>query len=102
MNTLAQRKSLTQHRKTAVSFRDLALRGIFESAIFTLKELARSMSSWNTFSHIDPTLIAQKPRLCSEALSVVLASLKFDFVGIFPDESTEDVGTIQVRLQLFT
>lgn len=36
------------------------------------------------------------PKLCSEALGVVLASLKFDFVGIFPDESTEDVGTIQV------
>ena len=39
MNTLTSRKSLTQHRKIAVSFRDLSLRGIFETSIFTLKEV---------------------------------------------------------------
>ncbi len=39
MNTLSSRKSLTQHRKIAVSFRDLALRGIFETSLFTLKEV---------------------------------------------------------------
>lgn len=41
MNTLSTRKSLTQHRKIAVSFRDLALRGIFETGIFTLREILK-------------------------------------------------------------
>jgi exportin-7 len=29
-------------------------------------------------------------------LQLALDCLKFDFVGIFPDESTEDIGTIQI------
>lgn len=29
-------------------------------------------------------------------MQLALDCLKFDFVGIFPDESTEDVGTIQI------
>ncbi|EFC50356.1 exportin-7 [Naegleria gruberi] len=79
MNTLTTRKSLTQHRKIAVSFRDLALRGIFETAIFTLKDVLRALGA-----------------LCQEALELSLSCLKFDFVGIFPDESSEDIGTIQI------
>mgnify|MGYP006940143870 CR=1 FL=1 len=35
-------------------------------------------------------------RYYSEALNLVLNCLKFDFVGIFPDESTDDIGTVQV------
>ncbi len=29
-------------------------------------------------------------------MELCLNALKFDFVGIFPDESTEDIGTIQI------
>lgn len=86
MNTLTSRKSLTQHRKIAVSFRDLSLRGIFETAIFTLKEIFAEEKK--------PQSPYQK--LSNEALELALSCLKFDFVGIFPDESTEDIGTIQV------
>ncbi|KAL0488799.1 exportin-XPO7 [Acrasis kona] len=84
MNTLAQRKSITQHRKVAVSFRDLALRGIFETAIHVLRDAVRN------------GYLAVHPKLYTEALGLITATLKFDFVGIFPDESTEDVGTIQI------
>jgi|SRR5690606_33842020 len=43
MNVVTKKTVLTQHRKVAVSFRDVALRGIFESALFTLKEALRGI-----------------------------------------------------------
>lgn len=86
MNTLSTRKSLTQHRKIAVSFRDLALRGIFETGIFTLREILKE----------DKPLNSPQQKLSLEALELCVNALKFDFVGIFPDESTEDIGTIQI------
>ncbi|KAG2373543.1 hypothetical protein C9374_012006 [Naegleria lovaniensis] len=96
MNTLTTRKSLTQHRKIAVSFRDLALRGIFETSLFTLKDVLRSLSGMGlNIGGMNNNLQANEA-LCQEALELTLSCLKFDFVGIFPDESSEDVGTIQI------
>jgi len=96
MNTLTTRKSLTQHRKIAVSFRDLALRGIFESALFTLKDILRAMSGGGLNLGAVNNSQAANEALCQEALELALSCLRFDFVGIFPDESSEDVGTIQI------
>jgi exportin-7 len=86
MNTLSSRKSLTQHRKIAISFRDLALRGVFETSLFALKEVLVE----------DKTLNTPQQKLSNDVLQLALDCLKFDFVGIFPDESTEDIGTIQI------
>jgi exportin-7 len=83
MNTLTSRKSLTQHRKIAVSFRDSALRSIFETGIAALTEIQRNPSGF-------------PEKFSAEALNLVLNCLKFDFVGIFPDESTDDIGTVQI------
>ncbi|KAL9650506.1 hypothetical protein ABK040_004725 [Willaertia magna] len=94
MNTLTTRKSLTQHRKIAVSFRDLALRGIFETSLSTLKDILRNING--TGLSIGNNLNQQNETLCDESLELALSALRFDFVGIFPDESTEDIGTIQI------
>lgn len=75
-------RSLTQHRKAAVSFRDLALLNIFKASLASLQHLHRNMSS--------------EVRLREQALTLALRCLSFDFVGTSLDESTEDLGTIQV------
>ena len=41
MNTLITKQNTTVQRKVSISFRDLALRGLFETSIFSLKELIR-------------------------------------------------------------
>lgn len=88
MNTLTSRKTLTQHRKIAVSFRDQSLRVIFEMAVQVLTDLFQRKQQQQYPQNAD--------KLLNDSLNVILNSLKFDFVGIFPDESTDDVGTVQV------
>lgn len=85
MNTVTSKMTLTQHRRIAVSFRDACLKDAFEYALNTLKTAA------SAHSQLDD-------KLCEESLELILNCLRFDFVGIFPDESTDDVGrsTIQV------
>jgi hypothetical protein len=41
MNTLITKQNTTVQRKISISFRDLALRGLFETSLFSLKELMR-------------------------------------------------------------
>ena len=74
-------RSLTQHRKTAVSFRDLALTDIFKVALASLRQLLEN---------------ADEDRVCDAGLGLALRCLSFDFVGTSLDESSEDLGTIQV------
>ena len=42
-------------------------------------------------------LRAQDVRLREQSLKLTLACLSYDFIGTSVDESTEDVGTVQVR-----
>mmetsp|Transcript_22610 Transcript_22610/g.49084 ORF Transcript_22610/g.49084 Transcript_22610/m.49084 type:complete len:1118 (-) Transcript_22610:1693-5046(-) len=79
-------RTLTQHRKTSVSFRDTNLFKVFQLGLTTLKQLqTRAIVA-------DPR---QEAVLGEQALSLVVRCLNFDFIGTNPDESTEDVGTIQ-------
>jgi exportin-7 len=79
--------TLTQHRKTSVSFRDLCLYKVFQLGLTTLKQLqARAISTADA---------RQEAALGEQALSLTVRCLNFDFIGTNPDESTEDVGTIQ-------
>lgn len=79
-------RTLTQHRKTSVSFRDVCLFKVFQLGLTTLKQLqTRAIVA-------DPR---QEAILGEQALSLVVRCLNFDFIGTNPDESTEDVGTIQ-------
>uniref|UniRef100_A0A7S1PI08 Importin N-terminal domain-containing protein n=1 Tax=Percolomonas cosmopolitus TaxID=63605 RepID=A0A7S1PI08_9EUKA len=85
INSKNSKHSLSQHRKISTSFRDLALRPIFESALFAIKEVMRS-----------PDQSDMVRELCLEALKLTRECLSFDFVGIFPYESTEDLGVVQI------
>lgn len=79
-------RTLTQHRKTSVSFRDLCLFKVFQLGLTTLKQLqTRAITADRR----------QEVILGEQALSLTVRCLNFDFIGTNPDESTEDVGTIQ-------
>jgi exportin-7 len=83
MNQPLPGRSLTQHRKCAVSFRDLGLLPIFQTALSSLREFG----SMETESGV---------RIKEQAIVLALKCLCFDFVGTSLDESNEDLGTIQV------
>lgn len=80
MNQLTPESSLIQHRKTASMFRDKALLQIYEISLTSLVGLK------NDAQH----------KLQEFALSLSLECLSFDFVGISADESSDDVGSIQI------
>lgn len=88
MNTPTSGRTLTTHRKTAVSFRDQALLQVFQLAMNFLSNMYVTMQT-NSNNVKDQ-------RLVSLALSLATQSLSFDFIGTNPEESTEDVGTVQV------
>ena len=83
INTAAPKHTLAQHRKTSVSFRDTCLFDIFKTSIMMLQMI-----------QANPQAVDAK--VCEQALSLALCSLTFDFVGIFPDESSDEVGTVQI------
>ncbi|CAI5957507.1 unnamed protein product [Closterium sp. NIES-65] len=80
MNQPSPGRSLTFHRKTACSFRDLALFAIFQISLTSLRQLQSDADD----------------KLRAEAVSLALRCLSFDFVGTSLDESSEELGTIQV------
>ncbi|CAK0751589.1 hypothetical protein CVIRNUC_002079 [Coccomyxa viridis] len=73
-------RTMTMHRKLAVAFRDSSLFKIFQVAIAAMQQLQGS--------HDD--------KLREQAVAVALQCLSYDFVGTCLDESSEDLGTIQV------
>mmetsp|Transcript_22699 Transcript_22699/g.32592 ORF Transcript_22699/g.32592 Transcript_22699/m.32592 type:complete len:1112 (+) Transcript_22699:70-3405(+) len=90
MNTPIPGRTLTLHRKAAVSFRDQTLLQIFQVAIATLRSI----------QEVGPTKIQLAPekenKVANLALSIATECLSFDFIGTNPEESAEDVGTVQV------
>ena len=85
MNTPFPGRTLTQHRKAAVSFRDRSLYQIFQISLTSLQYLKQQ--------HVEPYLLE---RCMEQAMALSLACLSFDFVGTCIDDSTEDLGTIQI------
>jgi len=93
MNIQNPSRTLTQHRKTAVSFRDHALFSAFQLGINTLKQVMASNSNNPNNNN------SSKPNngdlsLC--ALRLTSSCLSYDFIGTNPEESGEDIGTVQV------
>lgn len=91
MNTPTTGRSLTIHRKTAVSFRDQLLLKIFQLSVTTLRNLKSSTR--------EPIPADKEQKLTTLALTLATACLSFDFIGTNPDETAEDVGTVQVPSQ---
>mmetsp|Transcript_45192 Transcript_45192/g.94800 ORF Transcript_45192/g.94800 Transcript_45192/m.94800 type:complete len:1112 (+) Transcript_45192:332-3667(+) len=87
LNIPTSGRTLTQHRKTSVSFRDLCLFKVFQLGLTTLKQLQTRAIS--TADHRQEVILGE------QALGLTVRCLNFDFIGTNPDESTEDVGTIQ-------
>ena len=86
MNTPILGRTLTLHRKTAVSFRDQALFQAFEIAITTLRQVQLGTAGVTSNEH--------ESRIVLSALNLSTACLSFDFIGTNPEESAEDVGTV--------
>ncbi|EFJ32102.1 hypothetical protein SELMODRAFT_87550 [Selaginella moellendorffii] len=72
--------SLAHHRKIACFFRDSALLQIFQISLTSLGQLKRDADD----------------RLRQQAMGLALKCLSFDFVGTSQDESSEELGTIQI------
>ncbi|KAH7288361.1 hypothetical protein KP509_31G023600 [Ceratopteris richardii] len=72
---------LMHHRKIACSFRDLALFQIFQISLTSLRQLKGEGTDI---------------RLKEQAINLALKCLSYDFVGTTLDESSEDIGTIQI------
>ena len=89
MNRQSPGTSLIAQRKIAVSFRHNALLTIFEVSLRALQSLRSGQGP-------APTEAVPDARLKEQACALVLACLSYDFVGTSADESTEDIGTIQV------
>ena len=88
MNTPTTGRTLTIHRKTAVSFRDLALYQIFQISLSTLHQLqSRTLGNLT---------VEQDSKMAGLALNLSAACISFDFIGTNPEESAEDAGTVQV------
>jgi exportin-7 len=88
MNIPISGRTLTFHRKAAVSFRDISLFKVFQMSITTLRHL--QMHSITGASD------AQEKKMAQLSLTLANSSLSFDFIGTNPEESSEDVGTVQV------
>lgn len=126
LNIPTSGRTLTQHRKTSVSFRDVCLFKVFQLGLTTLKQLQTRaigtlisgsscihhfmycfdfgffsnlfISSLSCLLPMFPSAVAesrQEAILGEQALGLTVRCLNFDFIGTNPDESTEDVGTIQ-------
>lgn len=80
MNQANAGRSLTHHRKTACSFRDTSLFQVFQISLTSLRNLQNDADD----------------RLREQAIMLALKCLSFDFVGTSLDESSEDLGTIQI------
>ena len=87
LNIPTSGRTLTQHRKTSVSFRDSCLLRIFQLGLTTLKQLHSRAITANP---------RQEETIGELSLALAVRCLNFDFIGTQPDESSEDVGTIQI------
>jgi len=88
MNVNKTGQSLSMHRKKSVSFRDRSLLHLFQLSLQTMSQLVSG-----AMGAISPP---QDGRLREQALKLSLSCLSYDFIGTSIDESTEDVGTVQI------
>lgn len=78
-------RSMTQQRRCAVSFRDGCLLANVQIAQSTLDRLRQNGGGG-----------VNQDRIAEHALKLLVACLNFDFIGTNADESSDDVGTIQL------
>ena len=74
MNAPTVGRTLTIHRKTAVSFRDQSLFPIFQIAITTLRQISMQVPT-------DGVTQKDRDKMGNLALQLSTACLSFDFIG---------------------
>lgn len=82
-------RSLTKQRKIASSFRDTQLYEIFQLSCDLLR---RALESWKAISFTDEA----QHNLMNHLLRLAHNCLSFDFIGTSPDESSDDLCTVQI------
>lgn len=82
-------RSITKQRKIASSFRDSHLYETFQIAHDLLR---RALDSWKNTTFNDEA----QQTLVSNLLRLALNCLSFDFIGTSPDESSDDLSTVQI------
>ncbi|CAL4067523.1 unnamed protein product, partial [Meganyctiphanes norvegica] len=82
-------KSLTKHRKIASSFRDTQLYDIFQLSCTLLRT---ALENSKTLNFNDES----QHGLMTHLLRLALNCLTFDFIGTSVDESSDDLGTVQI------
>eukprot|EP01065_Artemidia_motanka_P013147 TRINITY_DN1724_c1_g1_i1.p1 TRINITY_DN1724_c1_g1~~TRINITY_DN1724_c1_g1_i1.p1 ORF type:complete len:1118 (+),score=401.74 TRINITY_DN1724_c1_g1_i1:118-3471(+) len=83
ITTACPKMTLSQHRKTVVSFRDTCLLEIFKIALGALERIRAEQTTIDS-------------RFVEQGVSLAHSCLSFDFVGIFSDDSSDDMGTLQI------
>ncbi|KAJ1929553.1 hypothetical protein FBU59_007037, partial [Linderina macrospora] len=80
-------KYLSKQRRVVVMFRDKELRSIFEHALKTMRSTIRAMGSDNS---------VDRRQVLSNALVLQHDCLSFDFIGLAPDDASDDAVAIQI------
>lgn len=93
MNYKNTNRTITQHRKVAVSFRDLALYRVFEISLSMLNEVATRAIKLDGLGPADAARI--EDRIADESLKLLCSCLSFDFIGSNPEDDME-MNAIQV------
>ncbi|KAF9101706.1 Exportin 7 [Mortierella sp. AM989] len=78
-------RNVVKHRKSAVGFRDTQLLPIFQSALSMLQSVLQSQLA-------DP----DSEKLKEAILLLMKSCLSFDFIGTSYEESSDDIGSVQV------
>jgi hypothetical protein len=94
MNHRNTNRTLTQHRKIAVSFRDQALLEVFEVSLSMLNNLATRAI---VIQGLPPQEADRfEDQLLDLSLQLLDGCMSFDFIGVFPDESSDESNSLQV------
>lgn len=94
MNYKTKNRTLTQHRKVAVAFRDQALLEVFEISLSMLNNLATKAINLTGLPASEAERIENM--LLDQSLALLLGCLNYDFIGVLPDESADEASTLQV------
>ncbi|GBC18414.2 uncharacterized protein OCT59_006460 [Rhizophagus irregularis] len=81
-------RNMARQRKTAIGFRDSELLDIFRLGLVVLRQILNGEMAFTNDN--------QERRVKEYCLILLRNCLAFDFIGTTPDESGEDVGSIQV------
>jgi len=102
MNHKNKNRTMTQHRKVAVSFRDHSLFSCFEVSLSMLHQVATRMIDLSALPPAEAERM--EDRILHHSLTLLVGCLSFDFVGTSPEDDSDPTalqvpGTWRDRIQ---